>query len=75
MEKSQTWERVLFTTGGAINITKRHWFIVKWQWCNGTAVLELINHQHQLLLAAGYEQISEPVPQLSPYNSYKTIKA
>lgn len=73
--KSQTWERLLFTTGGAINLGKSHWFIMNWKWSNGTAILEPINHQRQLLLTSGYDQTSVPVPQLSPYDTYKTLGA
>lgn len=45
------------------------------QWCNGTAVLDSIDHNRQLLLTAGYNKTSIPVPQLSPYDSYKTLGA
>jgi hypothetical protein len=32
---SQHWERLLFTTGGAINFQKSHWYLMSWLWKNG----------------------------------------
>lgn len=32
---SQHWERLLFTTGGAINFQKSHWYLMTWLWKNG----------------------------------------
>lgn len=58
-----------FHYGGAINLTKSHWFRMNWQWSNGSAVLDPIHHQRQLLLMAWYNQTPVPVPQLSPYDS------
>jgi hypothetical protein len=55
-EKSQAWERLLFPTGGALNLNKSHWFLMHWQWINGTAILDPIDHDRQLLLTAGYDQ-------------------
>jgi hypothetical protein len=46
-----------------------------WQWINGTAVLDPIDYDRQILLTAGYEQTPVPVPQLSPFDSYKTLGA
>jgi len=28
----QHWERLLFTTGGAINLQKSHWYLMTWLW-------------------------------------------
>jgi len=32
---SQHWEQLLFTTGGAINFQKSHWYLMSWLWKNG----------------------------------------
>lgn len=73
--KSQAWERLLFMTEGAINLIKSHWFMMNWTWCNGEAVLELLNHRRELLLTSSYNQTLVPVQQISPYASYKTLCA
>jgi hypothetical protein len=72
---SKKWEWLLFTTGGAINLKKSHWILMSWKWSNGTASLEApVATSPQLLLTAGYDvENPVPVPQLSPYDSYKTL--
>jgi len=35
----QTWERGLFSTGGALNLQKSFWVMMAWMWKNGTAIL------------------------------------
>jgi len=32
---AQHWERLLFSTGGAINMQKSHWYLMTWLWSNG----------------------------------------
>jgi hypothetical protein len=32
---SQHWERLLFSTGGAINLQKSHWYLMAWLWREG----------------------------------------
>jgi hypothetical protein len=59
----------------ALNLSKSHWFLMNWQWSNGSAVLDPIDHRWQLLLMSGYDQTPVPVPQLSPYDSYRTLGA
>jgi len=34
-----TWERTLFSTGGAINLSKSFWILMVWKWINGAAKL------------------------------------
>jgi hypothetical protein len=67
-ELSQKWERLLFTTGGAINLSKSFWILVDWHWKQGVAVMrtpELTSYS--LLLTEGYN-VEHPIkePQLSP---------
>jgi hypothetical protein len=59
------WERLLFSTGGAINIQKSHWYIMTWNWKGGTASLTItLSTPVQLLLTAGYSTEPSPVPHL-----------
>jgi hypothetical protein len=48
---------------------------MSWKWSNGTASLEApVANSPKLLLTAGYDvENPVPVPQLSPYDSYKTL--
>jgi hypothetical protein len=39
---SQHWERLLFTTGGAINFQKSHWYLMTWLWKNGIPQLATV---------------------------------
>ncbi len=36
---SQQWERLLFSTGGGINLLKSFWFLMSWTWKNGITTL------------------------------------
>jgi hypothetical protein len=71
----QKWERLLFTTGGAINLQKSFWILMSWDWSKGRAILSTPSTSTDtLLLTEGYN-ITSPieVPRLSPYSSYKTL--
>lgn len=73
----QTWERSLFSTGRAINFSKSFWVLMTRKWKYGKAILMTPNqHPHKLWLTEGYNT-SNPieVPQLSPFDSYRTLGA
>lgn len=36
---SQHWEKLLFSTGGAINLSKSFWVLMGWNWSKGKATL------------------------------------
>ena len=57
---SQQWERLLFSTGGGINLLKSFWFLMSWTWKNGIATLTPIKASPgDLSLTVGYG--TEPV--------------
>jgi len=74
---SQTWERGLFSTGGAINLHKSFWILMSWKWHRRNALLLPPSlHGNKLQLTAGYETNNPvEVPLLSPYDSYRTLGA
>jgi len=74
---SQTWERGLFSTGGAINLQKSFWVLMSWSWHQGKALLLHPSlHNNKLNLTAGYDTDKYiEVPQNSPYDSYRTLGA
>jgi len=74
---SQTRERGLFSTGGAINLRKSFWVLITWCWHKGRAYLVPPSlHDYKLALTAGYDINNlVVVPQISPYASYRTLGA
>jgi hypothetical protein len=74
---AQSWERALFTTGGAINFQKSQksfWFIFHWHWKNGVASLVPPPENLQLKLTEG-SNLESPVvvPQKSTHDTYRTL--
>ena len=39
---AQHWEKMLYTDGGRLELTKCYWIYVSWKWINGIAVLKTI---------------------------------
>jgi hypothetical protein len=73
----QRWERSLFTTGGAINLLKSFWIVMAWKWFKGKALLlppSLHNLSLSLTLGCSTDK-PVTVPQLSPYDAYRTLGA
>ena len=59
----QHWERLLFSTGGAINMQKSFWYLMAWTWKNGQAKLVTANKTKDTLeLTAGYSEQKQRVP-------------
>ncbi len=73
---SQEWEKLLFSTGGGINLTKSFWFLMSWTWKDGIATLtESKNSPCSLRLTAGYEREPTEIPRIEPMNTYWTLGA
>jgi len=36
---AQRWEKLLYSTGGALNLSKCFWFLLSWRWLNGRPVI------------------------------------
>jgi len=71
---AQSWERLLFSTGGALNLQKCSWSLLTWQWNKGVAKL-CTNAQAPatLRLTAGCDTSPVEVPRLSPYDGFRTL--
>jgi hypothetical protein len=64
---SQHWEKLLFTTGGAINFQKSHWYVMSWLWKNGVPRLATSRQMPATLsLTTGYGSLLEIVPRIEP---------
>jgi hypothetical protein len=71
---SQHWERLLFTTGGAINFQKSHWYLMMWLWKNGIPSLAPpFLFSPTLLLTTGTNPLAVPVTQISPYTGFQML--
>jgi hypothetical protein len=71
---SQHWERLLFTTGGAINFQKSHWYLMTWLWNNGLPRLATARQSSaHMVLTTGYNMLQDIVPRIEPTMGYRTL--
>ena len=71
---AQHYERLLWSTGGALNIGKCSWNLISWRWKNGRASLATSSQARaELRLTAGASSRRETVPRLQPYETYRTL--
>jgi len=71
---AQSWERLLFTTGGAINLQKSFWTLITWKWGKGVARLQNSTQApEELKLTAGYATDSITVPRIEPHEGFRTL--
>jgi hypothetical protein len=71
---AQHWERLLYSTGGAINMQKSHWYLMTWIWNNGIPRLAMIRSTPKdLELTTGASNIPEMVPRIEPTQSFRTL--
>jgi len=70
----QRWERLLFSTGGALNLQKSFWILLTWSWKNGHLVAK-DQHPLQLKLTSGYDTTPVEVPWLDPHEGFCTLGA
>jgi len=71
---AQHWERLLFSTGGAINLQKSHWYIMTWNWLNGKAHLATAaDAPGSISLTTGDNTYRDIIPRLAPTDSFRTL--
>jgi hypothetical protein len=71
---AQHYERLLWFTGGALNILKCLWVLISWIWKNGRAKPATIKDAPATLkLTSGRNSISQEVPRLEPLTLYRTL--
>jgi hypothetical protein len=74
-QKSQHWERLLFSTGGALNLYKSHWYLLAWNWKQGkSSLITQTSNPLDLLLTSGNTSTPSPIPRLNPNSSFKTLR-
>jgi hypothetical protein len=71
---AQHWERLLFTTGGAINLQKSFWYLVAWHWKNGQPKLSTINDTPmEISLTSGNNMNPEILPRIEATQAFRTL--
>lgn len=70
---SQHYEKLLYTSEGALNIKKCHWVMMAWCWVQGKAYLMTSKEcPGKLFLTSGSSSLPEEVPRLGPTDCYRT---
>ena len=73
---SQHYEKLLFGSGGALNIRKCHWVLIAWKWSQGKArMMTTVECPGSLYLTSGFSETPEEVPRLEPNTAYRTLGA
>ncbi len=71
---AQHWERLLFSTGGAINMQKSHWYLLSWVWKSGKPSLcTIANTPLSIKLTTGYDTFPVKVPRIDPQTAFRTL--
>lgn len=71
---AQHWERLLFTTGGAINMQKSHWYLMAWNWKGGLPSLAKTDTTPATLrLTSGSNPTPESVPRIEVNDNFRTL--
>lgn len=71
---AQHWERLLFTTVGALNLQKSFWYLITWKWKGGVPRLANINHSRMTLaLTSGYNTTQEEIPRMALKAAFCTL--
>jgi hypothetical protein len=71
---AQEWERLLYSTGGALNLKKSFWFAIAWQWKHGVASLVTANQcPGELKMTSRHNENKETVLRIEPTATYRTL--
>jgi hypothetical protein len=72
---AQEWERLLFSTGGALNLSKCFWFILSWRWNHHHAVCDTSETlPGALYMTSGKDTSSyTEIKRVELHESYRTL--
>jgi hypothetical protein len=71
---AQHWEKLLYTTGGAINLQKSFWYLIAWNWRNGQPKLASISQRPiTLSITSGHNNLPETLPRIEPTAAFRTL--
>ncbi len=70
----QHWEKLLFTTGGVINLNKSFWYLMVWNWKSGNPTLATIPQvPASLMLTEGSSPSLVSIPRLDTNDAFCTL--
>ena len=73
-EVAQTWEHLLFLSGGKLNLSKCSWFVLRWEWKSGCPILrKLQQHDPKLSLSQGASSDKQAIKQTELTHSSRML--
>lgn len=71
---AQTWEHILFLSGGKLNLSKCSWYVLSWEWKNGRPNLRQISPTDATIsLRQGRQTQSTTIPRTDPKDSTRML--
>jgi hypothetical protein len=72
---AQQWEKLLYSTGGALNLSKCFWFQMSWSWKGGKAGLDSVRNTPGVLYLTSEGELHTKVkiPRIEPTSSFRTL--
>jgi hypothetical protein len=72
---AQKWERLLFSTGGALNLQKCFWFLLSWQWTGRKSKLDTSTTMPATIQLTAGKRLDNPstITRMEPTESYRTL--
>jgi hypothetical protein len=71
---AQMWERLLFSTGGALKPSKCFWYAITWQWASGFPIMRSSNKfNHSVTITDSTTNTSVPITQKSGSEAERTL--
>jgi ribonuclease HI len=71
---AQMWERLLFSTGGALKPPKCFWFAITWQWASGFPIMRSTNKfQHSIAITDSPTNTRVQITQKGPSEAERTL--
>jgi hypothetical protein len=68
---AQRWEKLLFSTGGALNLSKCFWFLLSWHWVKGKPVMHTnATAPGDLIMTSESNPASVTIPRVEPTSSF-----
>ena len=73
-EISQTWERLLFFSGGALNVKKCSWYIMYWEWKYGCPALRKADASDpDIIIKPGTQDTEATIRRMSPEDETRLL--
>jgi hypothetical protein len=74
-ELAQSWEKLLYSTGGASNLSKCFWFVLSWCWVGGKAFLQTTTSLpgEVRMTSEGNLKTQITIPRIEPTAAFRTL--